>query len=65
MLYPLYRPFDSSPWPKYAWLKVRMRHETEKAVLVMVEDEKIWLPKSRIRKVKLKKGWFWIDVRVN
>ncbi|MFH1362947.1 MAG: hypothetical protein ABIH45_01875 [Candidatus Omnitrophota bacterium] len=40
-----------------------MRYETEKAVLVMVEDEKVWIPKSRIRKVKLKKGWFWVYAR--
>ena len=56
----LLRPY---PKPKYIWIKVRMRYETEKAILVLCDDSKIWVPKSRIGKVKLCKGWFWVYVR--
>ena len=50
------------PQPRYTWMKVRVRYETEKAVLVVCEDRKVWLPKSRIGKVKFKKGQFWLYV---
>lgn len=50
------------PQSRYIWARVRMRYETEKAILVLYEEAKVWLPKSRIGKVKLKKGVFWIYV---
>lgn len=53
------------PYPKqtYIWARVRMRYETNKAILVLHNDIKIWIPKSRIRKIKFRKGSFWIYVR--
>jgi len=59
LLYSLLYPY---PQPKYTWIKVRMRHETEKAILVLCDGAKIWIPKSRIRKIKLRKGKFWINI---
>lgn len=49
--------------PKYPrerkiWIKVRFAHETEKAVLVLCEGRKIWIAKSRIYKVRLRKDVF-------
>lgn len=51
------------PKPKYIWARVRMRYETEKAILVIHKETKLWIPKSRIRRAKLRKGSFWIHVR--
>jgi len=53
--------------PKYSpekkmWLKIRFLHETDKAILVYCNDRKIWIPKSRTYKVRLKKGVFEIYV---
>jgi len=50
------------PRPKYIWAKVQMRYETEKAILVLYKGIKTWVPKSRIGKIKLRKGSFWIYV---
>lgn len=44
------------------WVQVRILHETEKAVLVE-NVEKIWVPKSQIRKISLRNGVFEIYVR--
>ena len=35
-------------------------HETEKAVLVLYEGKKIWIAKSRIYKIRLRKNVFEI-----
>ena len=50
-------------WYGYTWLKVRMRYAMEKALLVLCNEEKVWIAKSRIRKVRFKGGWFWVCVR--
>ena len=50
------------PKPRYMWVQVRILHETEKAVLVE-NVEKIWVPKSQIRKISLRNGVFEIYVR--
>ncbi len=50
--------------PKYIWVKVRIRYETEKAILVLCKGAKVWLPKSRIDKIKFKRGVFWIYVQM-
>jgi len=54
--------------PKYPierkiWIKIRFIYETEKAILVLHEGAKVWIPKSRINKIKLRKGAFWIYVK--
>jgi len=48
---------------KKIWVKVRFLHETEKAVLVLHEGKKIWIAKSRIYKIRLRKNVFEIRVR--
>jgi len=47
---------------KYVWAKVSLRYETEKALLVLHNGVKVWLPKSRIRKLKFRRGSFLINV---
>jgi len=49
--------------PKYPverkiWIKIRFIHETDKAILVYCNKGRIWIPKSRIYKIKLRKGVF-------
>ena len=48
---------------KKIWVKVRFLHETNKAVLVLCEDRKVWITKSRIYKVRLRNGVFEVCVR--
>ena len=57
--------FSSYPKPEYIWAMVKMRYETEKAILVLHKGARFWIPKSRIGKVKFKKGIFWIYVWKN
>ena len=49
------------PKTKYIWAQVRILHETEKAILID-NGMKIWIPKSRIYKVRLKNNVFEIYV---
>ncbi len=46
------------PRQRKIWIKIRFVHETDKAILVYCKNEKIWIPKSRICKIRLKKGVF-------
>jgi hypothetical protein len=52
------------PRPKYTWAQVRILHETEKAILVY-NGMKIWVPKSQIHGIRLRKNNFEIYVRGN
>jgi len=56
---PYYNP-PKYPIERKIWVKVRFIHETEKAVLVLYEGKKIWIAKSRIYKVRLRKGVFGV-----
>jgi len=54
--------FYNSP-PKYpierkTWVKIRFIHETDKAILVYYNGKKVWIPKSRIYKTRLRKDVF-------
>jgi len=54
--------------PKYSierkiWVKIRFIHETDKAILVYCKDKKTWIPKSRIYKIRLRRGVFEVYVR--
>lgn len=56
--------------PKYPierkiWVKIRILHETDKAVLVLCESKKIWIPKSRVYKIRLRKNIFEIYTKEN
>ena len=61
------------PWPfsyrrllypeeRYIWAQVRILHETKKAILIY-NGQKIWIPKSQIFGIRLKKNVFEIHVR--
>ncbi len=59
-------PFSISnllyPKEKYIWVQVRILHETEKAILVD-NGMKIWIPKSRIYRIRLRNNTFEIYVK--
>lgn len=59
--------FSTYPRPKEKkiWVKVRFLHETEKAVLVLCEGRKIWVAKSRVYTVSLRKNVFEIYTKEN
>ena len=50
------------PEEKYIWAQVRIIHETDKAILVY-NGRKIWIPKSRINRIRLKNNTFEIYVK--
>jgi hypothetical protein len=56
----LIRPF-TRPKPRYIWAQIRILHETDKAVLVHCYG-KHWIPKSRIRGVRLRNNVFEVYV---
>lgn len=51
-LFTLYRLLNLEE--KHIWIKVRILHETEKAVLAEVGVGKQWIPKSRIDGIRIK-----------
>ena len=50
------------PGNSYIWVQVRIIHETDKAILVD-HGRKIWIAKSQIAKIILRKGIFEIYVQ--
>ncbi len=50
------------PKDRYIWIKIRILHETNKAVLVNC-GRKIWVPKSIIYGIRLKNETFEICVK--
>ncbi len=50
------------PREKYTWAGVRILHETDKAILVE-NGMKIWIPKSRIHGIRLRKNIFEIYIK--
>jgi len=50
------------PKPRYIWTQIHIYHETRKAILVS-KDPTIWIPKSRIAKIRLKGNVFEICVK--
>ena len=50
------------PKEKYIWVQVRILHETDKAILID-NGMKIWIPKSRIRQIRLRNNTFEIQVK--
>ena len=53
------------PHQKKIWVKIRFLHETDKAILVYCNDKKVWIAKSQVYKVKLKRGIFEIYIKEN
>ena len=47
---------------RYVWARVRILHETEKAVLID-NGMKIWIPKWRIHRIRLRNNIFEIYVK--
>lgn len=50
------------PRQRYIWAKVRILRETDKAILVE-SGMKIWIPKSRIRAIRLRNNRFEVYVK--
>lgn len=50
------------PKERYIWAQIRILHETDKAVLVE-HGMKIWVPKSRIYGIRLRKNTFEVYVK--
>jgi len=50
------------PKERYVWARIRILHETSKAVLID-NGMRLWIPKSRIRKIRLKNNVFEIYVK--
>jgi hypothetical protein len=50
------------PKERYIWAPVRIIHETDKAILVD-NGRRLWIPKSRIYGVRLRKNTFEIYVK--
>ncbi len=50
------------PKEKYVWARVRILHETERAILID-NGMKIWIPKSRIYGIRLRNNIFEIYVK--
>ena len=50
------------PENRYIWVQVRIIHETDKAILVD-NGRKVWIPKSQIYRIRLRKNTFEIYVR--
>jgi len=50
------------PKPRFIWAQIHILHETDKAVLVY-NGMKIWIPKSQIYGVRLRKNVFEIYVK--
>jgi len=50
------------PTEKYVWSRVRILHETEKAILID-NGMKIWIPKSQIYGIRLRNSTFEIYVK--
>jgi len=50
------------PKERYIWAQVRILHETEKAILID-NGTKIWIPESRIRRIRLRENIFEICVK--
>ena len=50
------------PRERYIWVQVRILHETKKAILVY-NGQKIWIAKSQICGIRLKKDVFEVYVK--
>jgi len=50
------------PEERYIWAQVRILHETDKAILVD-NGMKIWIPKWRIHRIRLRNNIFEIYVK--
>jgi hypothetical protein len=50
------------PKERYIWAPIRIIHETDKAILVN-NGRKLWIPKSRILGIRLRKNTFEVYVK--
>ena len=50
------------PENRYIWVQVRIIHETDKAILVD-HGRRVWIAKSQISKIRLRKGIFEVYIR--
>lgn len=52
------------PKERYIWVKIRIIHETDKAILIY-NGRKFWIPKSRIYGIRLRNNAFEIYTKEN
>lgn len=50
---------------EYIWIDVLLIKETKKAVLIMFDDQKAWLPKTWIAKTKYRKNSHIITIKIS
>ena len=62
MLWPFITYRHRYPRQRYIWTKIRILHETDKAILVNC-GMKIWIPKSRIHAIRLRNNTFEVYVK--
>lgn len=60
MFWFFYNYYPKYPHHKKIWVKIRFLHETDKAILVHCNGRKIWIAKSRVSKIRLRKNIFEI-----
>jgi len=60
MLWFFYNYHPKYPYQKKIWIKIRFLHETDKAIWVYCNGKKLWIPKSRVYKIRLRGGIFKI-----
>jgi hypothetical protein len=62
----MFRPFSVYrllyPQERYIWTPVRILKETDKAILVD-NSGKVWIPKSRIQRIRLRKNVFEVYIK--
>jgi len=57
-----YKAISYIPKKRYIWAQIRILHETDKTILVD-NDMKIWILKSRIYRIRLRNNIFEIHVK--
>jgi len=60
MFWFFYNYYPKYPYQKKIWVKIRILHETNKTILVYCNNRKVWIPKSRVYKIRLRKSIFEI-----
>lgn len=49
----------------YIWIEARLIKETPKAIKILFDNKEIWIPKSRIAKIKRNKGNNVVKIRIS
>ncbi|MCQ9207987.1 MAG: hypothetical protein NG712_01215 [Omnitrophica bacterium] len=49
----------------YIWIEATLIKETPKAILIMFDDKKIWLSKTRILRIKRKQRKHIVSIKIS